>query len=208
MTKRSIILAAAVIALAAAGCADCQKEGCADAPAASTQEAVLKAIATRTSVRSYTAQPIEEAKVEALLRAGMAAPTARNSQPWEFVVIRDTALINSVCQAPRDGSGIMPQLAIAVCGDMQRALPGAAQEYWVQDASAATQNILLAAHAMGLGAVWLGVYPIDERVQKVSQALQLPSSVVPMCVIQFGYPGESPAPKDKWDAKKVHYDRW
>jgi nitroreductase len=99
-------------------------------------------------------------------------------------------------------------VAIVVCGDLDKALSGKAQEYWVQDCSAATENILLAAHALGLGAVWTGVYPIDGRVSAVTSLLQLPSAIVPLCVIAVGYPAEQPTPKDKWKTENVSYEEY
>ena len=97
-------------------------------------------------------------------------------------------------------------LAIVVCGDMNKALEGPAQAFWVQDCSAATENILLAAHALGLGAVWTGCYPMEERMANVSRVLNLPETVIPLCVIVMGYPSEQPEPKDKWKPENVTYN--
>ena len=99
-------------------------------------------------------------------------------------------------------------LAIVVCGDMDKALQGKGQAYWIQDCSAATENILLAAHALGLGAVWTGVHPIDDRVAFVSKVLNMPETVVPLCVIAIGHPAESPTPKDKWKPENVSYNEY
>ena len=161
---------------------------------------------TRTSVRQYTDRPISADTLETLLKAGMAAPTAVNKQPWAFVVTTGRDALDSLAT-------LQPRLktaaaAITVCGDMTRAIEGEGRDFWVQDCSAATENILLAAHALGLGAVWTGVYPIAERVDDVSRALALPDSVVPMCIIAVGYPVGDQEPKDKWDPSKVHYQRW
>jgi len=137
----------------------------------------------------------------------MAAPTAVNKQPWHFVVIDDPAVMDSL-----GGNGRQSQmwkeatLAIAVCGDLNKAMEGPGQPYWIQDCSAATQNILLAAHALGLGAVWTGCYPIEERVANVSRVLGLPENIVPLCVIVMGYPNEQPAPKDKWKPENVSHN--
>ena len=127
-----------------------------------TGNETINTIMARTSVRSFTSQIIEEEKVEQLLRAGMAAPTAMNCQPWEFVVINDRKLLDQLCDSLPSAKMLKEaQLAIIVCGNMQKALEGDMQSLWVQDASAASENILLAAHALGLGAVWTGVYPSD-----------------------------------------------
>ena len=174
-----------------------------------TQAAALETIMTRTSVRAYTDQPVEDEKIELMLRAGMAAPTAVNKQPWAFVVVRSREQLDRLKEAnPYARMLESAQLAIVVCGDMSKAIEGPMQSYWIQDASAATENILLAAHALGLGAVWTGVYPNPERVAPVSEALSLPSHVVPLCVIPMGYPAESPQPKDKWKPENVHYEQW
>lgn len=167
----------------------------------------IKNIMTRTSVRQFTDQAVSKADIETLLRAGMAAPTAVNKQPWHFVAVTDKAKLKELS----GGRGRMLEqcaLAIVVCGDMTKALPGKGQAYWIQDCSAATENILLAAHALGLGAVWTGVYPMDERVASVSAAVKLPETIVPLCVIVIGHPAEQPAPKDKWKPENVSYNEF
>ena len=169
----------------------------------------IENIMTRTSIRSFTDRQVSADTIEMMLRAGMAAPTAVNKQPWHFVVINDRAIMDSL-----GGNGRQSQmwkespLAIVVCGDMEKALEGPAQAFWVQDCSAATENILLAAHALGLGAVWTGCYPMEERMTNVSQVLNLPETIVPLCVIVMGYPNESPDPKDKWKPENVTYNRF
>ena len=164
-------------------------------------------IMTRTSVRSYTDKLISADTVEMLLRAGMAAPTARNSQPWHFVAITDRAKLDELAETNRHGRMLKEApLAIAVCGNMDKALEGDGKDYWIQDCSAATENILLAVNALGLGAVWTGVHPITERVESVSKVLNLPETIIPLCVIVIGYPNESPQPKDKWLPENVSYN--
>jgi nitroreductase len=167
----------------------------------------IQTIMTRTSIRSFTDRQVSADTIEMLLRAGMAAPTAVNKQPWHFVVVNDRAKLDEL-----GGNGRQSQmwkespLAIVVCGDMDKALEGPAQAFWVQDCSAATENILLAAHALGLGAVWTGCYPMEERMANVSQVLNLPETIVPLCVIVMGYPNEQPDPKDKWKPENVTYN--
>ena len=167
----------------------------------------LNVIMTRTSIRKYTSEPVSKADIEALLRAGMAAPTAVNKQPWHFVAVTDNAKLKELA-GNRGGMLEQCALAIVVCGNMDKALPGKGQAYWVQDCSAATENILLAAHALGLGAVWTGVYPMDDRVAAVSKAVGLPETIVPLCVIVIGHPDESPMPKDKWKPENVSYNEY
>lgn len=167
----------------------------------------VETIMTRTSIRSFTDRAVSADTVEMLLRAGMAAPTAVNLQPWHFVVVNDRAKIDEL-----GGNGRQSQmwhespLVIVVCGNMEKAMEGVGQAFWVQDCSAATENILLAAHALGLGAVWTGCYPIEERVANISQVIGLPEHIVPLCAIVMGYPNESPQPKDKWKPENVSYN--
>ena len=172
-----------------------------------SEQAVLDNIATRVSVRSYLDKPVEDAKIEQLLRAGMAAPSAMNKQPWHFVVVTDKQQLAALAKAnPYAGMAAKAPLAIVVCGDMNKALSGKAREFWVQDCSAATENILLAANAMGLGAVWTGTYPSEERVKAVSKVLQLPKKLVPLNTIVIGYPDGENTPKDKWKPANVSYN--
>ncbi len=172
-----------------------------------SEQAVLNNIASRVSVRSYLDKPVEEAKIEQLLRAGMAAPSAMNKQPWHFVVVTDKQQLAALAKAnPYAGMAAKAPLAIVVCGDMSKALPGSAREFWVQDCSAATENILLAANAMGLGAVWTGTYPSEERVKAVSKVLQLPKKLIPLNTIVIGYPDGTNTPKDKWKPANVSYN--
>jgi len=166
----------------------------------------MQAILSRRSIRKYTSQPVSEATVEELLQAAMAAPSAGNQQPWHYVVIRDRQILT---QIPRvhPYSSMVPsaQLAILVCGDLQREKHAG---YWVQDCSAATQNLLLAAHAKGLGAVWLGVYPREDRVAGLRKMLELPQHAMPLALIAIGYPAEVKAPAERYDPSRVHQDGW
>lgn len=174
-----------------------------DVALTTAQRAAYDNIMTRTSIRSWEDKSVEPAKVEMLLRAGMAAPTAVNRQPWHFIVLDKRESIDLLASGRGGGMVRKAPLAIVVCGDMTKALDGVAREYWVQDASAATENILLAANAIGLGAVWTGVYPITERVDAVKTALKLDEHLVPLCTILIGYPHENPEPKDKWKPENV-----
>lgn len=171
--------------------------------------AALDNIYARTSIRSFLPQKVEEEKIEQLLRAAMAAPTAGNKQPWDFVVIKERKTLDTLAAVlPYAQMTKEAPLAIVVCGNLEKALSGEAAEYWVQDASAATENLLLAAQDLGLGAVWTGVYPISERVKLVQGILQLPQHILPLNVIPIGYPAENPLPKDKWKPANIHYEHW
>lgn len=176
-------------------------------PAMSSQEAALENIMTRSSVRSYTSQSVSSEHVEIMLKAGMAAPTAYNRQPWEFYVISDRDVIKEFASAsPNAQMALDAPLAIVVCGDLideqNREI-----RYWIQDCSAATQNIMLSANAIGLGSVWCGIYPNDEREANVREILNIPDNLVPLNVIIIGHPDSEPNIKDKWKPERVHYVR-
>ena len=175
--------------------------------AADNGQAAIENIMTRTSIRQYKAQAVEQEKIDIMLKAAMAAPTAVNLQPWHFIVITDTAVINQLA-GPRPTNA---PLMIAVCGDTNKTtmddgnkLP----DFWVQDVSAATENLLLAAHALGLGAVWTGVYPVMERVADVANVLNCPENIIPLAVVRIGYPDEAPQPKDKFKEENVSYNKF
>ncbi len=168
--------------------------------------AAINTIMTRTSVRSYQAVPVEKDKIETMLRAAMASPTGMNCQPWHFTVVTDKKLLRALSVAnPNAGFVADAPLAIVVSGDMNLAGPGRDRNLWIQDCSAATENLLLAAHALGLGATWTSTYPAEDRMQAVRQALNLPSNLIPFNTIGIGYPAGDNQPKDKWDPSKVTY---
>lgn len=173
------------------------------------QQAALDNILTRVSVRHFTGEPVAQEQIDALLRAGMAAPTAVNKQPWAFLVIDQPDMLTAIGEAfPNSRVQNGASLAIVACGDLNKALEGEAQDYWIQDVSAATENILLAAHAMGLGAVWSGIYPNSERTDRAKQFFNLPEHIVPLCIITIGHPAEQPAVKDKYKPENIHRNRW
>ena len=170
---------------------------------------LVQLIMTRTSIRAFLDKPVSDETVEALLKAAMAAPSAKNSQPWAFVVIRDRALLEKLGESlPNAKMTATAPVALVICGVLDKALPGEAREYWIQDAAAATENFLLAVHALGLGAVWTGVHPISERIRIIREALHLPEGVEPFCLIPFGYPAVPASVKDKWDPSVVHQNVW
>ncbi len=169
----------------------------------------LKTIHDRTSIRSYTEEAVPASMLETLLRAAMAAPSSRNVQPWLFYIVEDRALLTRLSEElPSARMLAQAPLAIVVCGDTQKGDPNAEQVHnWVMDCSAATQNLLLAAHSLGLGAVWTGVYPYAERISTVRAALNLPGHIVPLNVVPVGFPAAHAHPKDKWDEGKVIFKR-
>ena len=167
---------------------------------------VLENIATRASVRAFKRDAIPNDLIQKLLKAGMAAPTALNAQPGHFIGIHDQGQLSSLSVAsPYTGLLADAPLAIAVCGDITKKAPGDEGIYWSQDACAATENILLAAHAMGLGATWTGSYPIEARYKLAQKVLSLPDNLIPVSIIAIGYPAVTVAPKDKWNPNNVSY---
>lgn len=166
-------------------------------------------IMTRVSVREFTGEKISEAQLDTLLRAAMAAPSALNKQPWAFIVVTDEAKIAALGEAlPYSRCSNKPAVAIIPCGDLTKAIPGEMADFWINDVSAATQNLLLAAHSMGLGAVWTGLHPGMNRVKMVQEMLDLPEYIVPLCVVPVGVPAEQPAVKDKYKPENIHYNGW
>lgn len=165
--------------------------------------AALDNIFARKSVRTYLDKGVEKEKIDWMLRAGMAAPTGRDLRPWEFVVISDRATLDSMATAlPYAKMLKQARQAIVVCGDSTRS------SYWYLDCSAATQNILLAAESLGLGAVWTAAYPYEDRMEVVRRFTNMPENVLPLCIIPFGYPATNEQPKQKFDEKKIHYEKF
>ena len=169
------------------------------------EQVVLDNIATRTSIRDYEARPVEKEKIEKMLRAAMAAPTAMNKQPWHFVVVDQRNVLDALAGAnPYAKMLKKAPLAIVVCGNTDKMIEGGGRDFWIQDASAATENLLLAAHAMGLGAVWTGAYPSEERCISISKVLSLSDNLIPLNMIVVGYPAEQPQPKQKFKIGRAH----
>jgi nitroreductase len=174
----------------------------------SNADAVLENIHSRKSVRQYTSEPVSENDIQTLLKAAMAAPTAVNYQPWRFVVVTERANLDAMSEVlPYAKMLKQAPLAIVVCGETIW-MNGAENTYWQQDCAAATQNILLAAEAIGLGAVWTGVYPNEQLYPKLHDYLGLPETVQPFCAIPIGYPAGDDKPKDKWKPENIHYGKW
>ena len=170
---------------------------------------VMKNILERKSVRTYANKKVEKEDIETLLRAAMAAPSAVNAQPWVFIAIDDRQILDNLAsQLPNAKMLSQAQAAIIVCGDMKKALEGEGQEYWIQDCSAATQNILLAAESLGLGAVWTGVYPKKERMETVRKEISLPEHIIPLCVIPIGWQTGKEKPKQKYKEENIHWNKW
>ncbi|OHB70232.1 MAG: NADH dehydrogenase [Planctomycetes bacterium RBG_13_63_9] len=166
----------------------------------------LEAIRTRRSIRKYRSEAVPDELIRQLLAAAMSAPSARNAQPWQFVVIRDRGLLDEIPRiSPNAAMAGQAPLAILICGDLGlEKSPG----YWPVDCAAAAENLLLAAHALGLGAVWTGVYPRQPRIEGLRRLLGVPEGVVPHSLIVLGYPAEQPPSPDRYLPERVHQDRW
>ncbi len=166
----------------------------------------LDAIHTRRSIRKFEHRMVPKELVEKLLAAAMQAPSARNQQPWQFVVIDDQALLTKIPEfMPNASMAAKAPMAILVCGDLKLEK---SEGYWVVDCAAAVQNMLLAAHALGLGAVWCGVYPRDNRMAALKQMLGLPEDVQAHSLVVFGYPDESVRPENRYHMDRVRWNRW
>ena len=165
-----------------------------------------EAILTRRSIREYTGQKVSDELIEKLIKAAMYAPSARNYQPWHFIVITDREILNKI-------PGVHPYadmlnnapLAILICGDTHLEK---SEGYIAIDCAAATQNLLLAAHSSGLGAVWLGVYPREERMKGLIELFELPDNIVPVSLVSIGYPAEEKIAENRFHTNRIHRNTW
>ena len=158
----------------------------------------------RRSVRKFTDEPVSEEDVLKLLHAGMSGPSACNRTPWEFFVVTNPEVLEKLRKATRFSRMTSP-LAIVVCGNLLKSLPLELSSFWIQDCSAATENILLKATDLGLGAVWCGIHPMKTSEKKVSEALGLSGNLIPLNIIRIGHPAEEPEARDQYNEKKIHY---
>jgi len=166
------------------------------------KEVLLK----RRSVRKFTEELISDEMIEELLHAAMSGPSACNKKPWDFYVITNPQKLEELKVSSMFTKMSSP-LAVVVCGDLSRALPLKMAEYWIQDCSAATENILLRATDLGLGAVWCGIYPQKKAIEKVQKILEIPKTQIPLNLIFIGHPAEEPEARDQYEEKRVHYIR-
>ncbi|NLW16164.1 MAG: nitroreductase family protein [Firmicutes bacterium] len=165
-------------------------------------EKALQLLHQRRSIRKFTEQPVSKEQIQRLLGAAMAAPTAHNRQHWHFVAVTKRELLDQLSEVHQYAKMLkQATLCIAVCGDRTHM-------FWEQDCAAATQNILLAATALGLGSVWLGIHPKPEAVQNVRRLLAIPDPYVPLSLIAIGHPAEEKAPAERYDENKIHYEQW
>ena len=166
----------------------------------------LEAIRTRRSIRAFTDEPVLDEQIRTILAAAMNAPSARNQQSWEFIVIDDRDILDEIPTHHASAKMcLMAPIAIAVCGNtLREQSPG----FWQQDCAAATENMLLAAHDIGIGAVWCGIYPREDRVKAYRELLHLPDGIIPMALVVIGNPAECPHPEDRYNPDFIHRNKW
>ena len=173
-----------------------------------TSDEHIQFILGRRSIRAYAPDDVGESEIARLLQAAMAAPSACAKDPWRFVVVREKKTLEAMAAAlPNAPMLASAPLGIFVCGDLDAA-HDRQLSYLLQDCSAAIENLLLCAHALGLGACWLGVHPREERVSKLKEILSLPASVIPVAGIAIGRPGEAKEPRTRFDTGYVHWEKW
>ncbi len=169
---------------------------------------VMDAILTRRSIRKYTDQEVKDEVVDKLLNAAMHAPSAGNEKPWHFIILRDRKVMMKINEmSPRGHSSSLRStpLAIVICGDPRLEV---FEGYWSQDCAAATENLLIAANGLGLGAVWMGLYPWEDLMTPLQDILDIPLEIKPFAIIGLGYPNEEKKPINRFIEDRVHYGKW
>jgi len=165
------------------------------------------AIFNRRSVRKYKEQKLSDNQLELLLKAAMSAPSAGNEQPWEFIVVRDTSLLQKITEIhPYSKMLLHADIAIVVCGNLSK--QKYEREYWVLDCAAATENILIQSTIMKIGSVWLAVYPEPDRIEGIKKLFCLPEKVIPLAIVSLGYPDEYKKAVDRFKVGRIHYETW
>ena len=169
----------------------------------------LDCIFNRRSIRKYTNETISEELINDIMETAMAAPSAVNKKPYEFIVVSNKTILKDISEYLPHGK-FLPDapLGIVVCGNINLAHMEDIS-YMIQDCSAAIENILLAVTCLELGACWLGVHPNNDRVEGIKNIFNLPENIIPVAVISIGYPaGEKPEKRTQYDAKKIHINKW
>lgn len=214
--KRILLLSAAV--LSALLVSSCGKKETA-APSAGVDNETIRTIMSRKSVRSFTDQPIPAEYMETMLKAAMAAPTGSNIQPWHFVVLTDKSQYEKVFENNFNMRIFNSAAAVVVfCADTTVTRPPRNNPdgepvtrpsgTWRDDLGACTENFLLAAESLGLGAVWTAGYPYSDRYASIKRELGIPDPILPYCAVAVGYPAGDEQPKDKWKPERIHYEKW
>lgn len=168
----------------------------------------MKEIFERRSIRKFTEEPVTDADLELILRAAMRAPSACNEQPWEFIIIRDRETMKKIQKFQRFSQPLnTANCAIVICGN-RKLQKFAEYDFWIQDCSAAAQNMLLEIQHIGLGAVWMGLHPIPLWTSKCQEVLELPEHVIPLGIFAMGHPDQQPEPMDTFMPERIHYEKW
>lgn len=169
----------------------------------------IEAIQTRNSIRSFTDQMISQDQIRVLLEAAMAGPSAVNKKPWTFLVVQNKETLEKMADANGSAAQVLKKanLGILVCTDLEQTYQEAS-DYWIIDGAIACQNMILAAHDMGLGSVWLGTWPQEEKVQGQKELFNLPDTIIPHSIIAFGYPKDNGNNRKVFDESKIHYEKW
>ncbi|MBI9103123.1 MAG: nitroreductase family protein [Spirochaetales bacterium] len=163
---------------------------------------ILELIESRRSIRKFTDKPVDDKKIQEILKAAMYAPSAGNARPWQFYIIKSRQMLSEIKNInPYAGMAEEAAFGILVCGDLSKEM---FEGYWVVDCSAAVQNILLAVHSLGLGAVWTGVHPMEERKEEFRKLLSLPENIIPHSFIPVGYPDQEPSKPERFQAENIH----
>lgn len=166
----------------------------------------MDSLLTRRSIRKFKNIPVPPKMVHEILRAGTAAPSAGDEQPWHFIIIDDRKLLEAITQFHPHAAMLKESpMAILACADLNLEKH---KDYWVQDLSAATENMLIAANDLGLGSVWLGVYPREDRVKGFRDLFSLPENIVPFSLLPVGYADEKKAPADRFRRERIHQNKW
>ena len=167
----------------------------------------LDFITLRRSIRKYSNKKVSAGLVNKILEAGMSAPSAENQQTWQFIVINKKSTLKKIARinTPYPAFAKEASVGILVCGNPDRS---DGRGFWVQDCAAASQNILLAANSLGLGSVWIGIYPKDDYVQKFNEKFNLPDNIYPVSFIPIGFPAEEKPPSARYDKNKIHHEKW
>jgi nitroreductase len=164
----------------------------------------LEALLTRRSIRQFEDKPVPDEMIRQILEAAMMAPSALNAQTWQFIVINERARLDAIAELhPYVKMALQVPVGILVCGDLTKEkFPG----YWIQDCSAAMENLLLATHALGLGSVWTGIYPMEERIAGYRAVAELPEHIIPLGFAPIGWPAQQPKSQSRYQADRVHYN--
>ena len=166
----------------------------------------MQNILTRRSIRKFKSNHVTDEMITQILKAAMAAPSAGNKQSWDFIIVKDRQILDSIPEIhPYSKMCNQAPVGILVCGNPDRS---DGRGFWVQDCAAASQNILLAANSLGLGSVWIGIYPKNDYVQKFNEKFNLPDNIYPVSFIPIGFPAEEKPPSDRYDKNKIHHEKW